>query len=369
MFGGDNNDAPRLQETVAKAFAEQQPLRITGQASKARWLPTMSNQAHMLSVGEHVGIEHYAPDELVVTVRAGTPLAQLRAVLAAQQQMLAFDPPEFDQLGTVGGAVATGLSGPARPWRGGVRDSVLGVELLNGMGERLNFGGRVMKNVAGYDLSRLQVGACGTLGVLLSVSLRLVPMPIVEATHRTSLASESDAYAWLRRYALGALPVTGLSFEPSQPDAPCYVRLSGPAAVVAAASVDLGPRVSDANLYWQSLRDLRHSFFSPNDAPTDASTDQLWRVSLPLGSPDLGLPYPNLVDWGGALRWVQLPAEHEPRELLARVQSLGGHARSFGSGQGLGPVVPTAGAAVLQRLQTAFDSQHILNPGLDVHAN
>lgn len=364
MLGSDNNDAPRLQEMVVQACAEQQPLRVVGQASKARWLPPMSDAAQMLSVSEHTGIDHYAPDELVVTVRAGTPLAQLRTVLAAQQQMLAFDPPEFDQLGTVGGAVATGLAGPARPWRGGVRDAVLGVELLNGMGERLNFGGQVMKNVAGYDLSRLQVGACGTLGVLLSVSLRLAPMPMVEATHRTSLACEADAYAWLRRFAVGSLPVTALSFEPSLPDAPCYVRLSGPAAVVAAASVDLGPRISDAEFYWHSLRDQKHEFFGRSE-----QAEQLWRVSLPFGAADLGLPYATLVEWGGALRWVQLPHEHDPRELLARVNTLGGHARRFGAGQGLGPIVPAAGQAVLQRLQTAFDSQHILNPGLDVHAN
>jgi glycolate oxidase FAD binding subunit len=361
MSSIDNNDAPRLQEAVARAFSDQQPLRVIGHASKARWLPPLSNAVQMLSVSEHVGVEQYAPDELVVTVRAGTPLAQLRAVLSAQRQMLAFDPPEFDQLGTVGGAIAAGIAGPARPWRGGVRDAVLGVELLNGMGERLHFGGQVMKNVAGYDLSRLQVGACGTLGVLLSVSLRLAPLPLVEATHRTSLATEDDAYAWLRRYALGTLPVTALSFEPSLPDAPCHVRLSGPAAVVAAAAADFGPRISDADLYWQSLRDQRHSFF--------ATRASLWRVSLPLGATDLELPYPTLVEWGGALRWLQLPVDHDPQELLTRVQALGGHCRRYGSGQGIGPVVPAAGRALLQRLQTAFDSQHILNPGLDVHAN
>ena len=133
------------------------------------------------------------------------------------------------------------------------------------------------------------------------------------------------------------------------------------AAVVAAAGVGLGPRISDADLYWQSLRDQRHSFF--------AITAQLWRASLPLGAADLGLPYPTLVEWGGALRWLQLPVDHEPRELLARVQALGGHCRRYGPGQGLGPVVPAAARTVLQRLQTAFDSQHILNPGLDVHAN
>lgn len=361
MLGGDNNDALRLQDVVSAACARQQPLRVVGQASKAQWLPPVNDNAQLLSVSEHVGIQHYAPDELVVTVRAGTPLAQLRTLLAAQQQMLAFDPPEFGQLGSVGGAVATGLAGPARPWRGGVRDAVLGVELLNGKGEQLNFGGQVMKNVAGYDLSRLQVGACGTLGVLLSVSLRLAPIPMVEATHRTALASTDDPYGWLRRFALGTLPVTALSFEPNLPDAPCYVRLSGPAAVVAAAGVDLGPRINDANLYWQSLRDQEHDFF--------ATTDQLWRVSLPFGTADLGLPHPTLVEWGGALRWVQLPLEHNPQELLARVKKLGGHCRPFGSGQGLGPVVPAAGQATLQRLQAAFDPQHILNPGLDVYAN
>ena len=278
MVSVDSNDAERLQEAVASAFASKQKLRVVGHASKARWLPPLSASTQILSLSEHVGVEQYAPDELVITVRAGTPLSQLRAVLAAQDQMLAFEPPEFDGLGTVGGAVASGIAGPGRPWRGAVRDAVLGVELLNGMGERLHFGGQVMKNVAGYDLSRLQVGACGTLGVLLSVSLRLAPTPMVEATHKTSLAGEADPYEWLRRHAVGQLPVTGMSFEPGEPEAPCYVRLSGPAAVVAAASTDLGPRISDADLHWQQLRDHQHRFFQ---APA-----QLWRVSLPLGAPD-----------------------------------------------------------------------------------
>lgn len=361
MSAVDNNDAQRLQDTVRKAFADKQALRLVGHASKARWLPGLSKSAQMLSLSEHVGVEQYAPDELVVTVRAGTPLSQLRSILAAQHQMLAFDPPEFDRRGTVGGAVASGIAGPGRPWQGGARDAVLGVELINGMGERLQFGGQVMKNVAGYDLSRLQVGACGTLGVLLSVSLRLAPMPVVEATHKTFLADEDDPYAWLRRYAGGQLPVTALSFEPNEPGAPCFVRFSGPAAVVAAASAGMGARVSDADFHWRAMRDLLHPFFH-----TDA---QLWRISLPLGAPDLGLPYPTLVDWGGLLRWIQLPEDRDPRELRARVQTLGGHCRRFDSGQGISPVIPSAGQALVRRLQEAFDSQRILNPGLEAHAD
>ncbi len=367
MSAANFDDSGRLQAAVQQAQGEKQPLRIMGQGSKARLLAPISGSGQLLSTTEHRGIETYAPDELVVTVRAGTPVAELNAMLAAHGQMLACDPPQDLATGSVGGAVAAGLAGPGQPWRGGVRDSVLGVSLLNGMGEIVNFGGQVMKNVAGYDVSRLQVGACGAFGVLLNVSLRVAPLPPVETSCEFELPL-AGAYQTLRELAVGILPVTALSYIPAQEQA--WVRFSGPPQVVADATQGFGVSMRDPEQRWQSLRDHTHPFFAEVVDESQAPLC-LWRVSLPLGAEDLALPHPTLVEWGGALRWLAI-SNDDPKALTRlqqRVQELGGHVRQFGGGVGVAPTVPASQQPLVKRLRQAFDPLALFNPGLVASAN
>ncbi|MFW6094392.1 MAG: glycolate oxidase subunit GlcE, partial [Pseudomonadota bacterium] len=223
MHAGDRTDA--LCDEVRRAREAGEAVRITGAGSKGflcRGHPQRGGAVRELDVGGHRGIVDYRPEELVLTARAGTPLAEIAGVLAESGQALPFEPPRFQGRGTLGGAVACGLSGPGRPWRGAVRDAVLGVEMVNGLGEHLRFGGQVMKNVAGYDVSRLQTGAFGTLGVLLAVSVRVMPVPAAEETR----VFELDARAALERcraWARGPYPITATAHL----DGRLHVRLSG----------------------------------------------------------------------------------------------------------------------------------------------
>ena len=343
------DDSQRLREQVVAAQRDGQRLRIVGHGSKAHLVPGFDAAEHMLSTVEHVGIEDYVPDELVLRVRAGTPLVDLKRLLAQQGQELAFDPPTFGGRGTVGGAVASALAGPARPWRGGVRDAVLGVELINGLGQRLRFGGEVMKNVAGYDVSRLQAGAWGTLGLLLSVSLRLHPIATVDKTLHVELQAADDAYAVLGDLSRRSLPLAGLSYDPASPRQ-LALRLAGPPHVIGNAA-GVGRDVTGlAAGMWQRLRDEEHAAFARGPQP-------LWRVSLPWGAPALRAGNTRLVDWGGAQRWVDCA---EPQMLLREVEHLGGFARPYPSSDPLTAARAEA-TALSARLRTAFDPQLIFN--------
>ena len=243
----ESDRTAELTERVRDARARQVKLAVFGSRSKSWCLANAEGE--LLAVNGHCGVIEYRPEELVVTVRAGTPLADVVELLAEHGQYLPFEPPLVGGGGTVGGAVAAGLAGPGRPWRGSVRDAVLGVEMLNGLGERLVFGGQVMKNVAGYDLSRLQAGACGTLGVLLSVSLRLLPLPEVEET-RVLRCTGEEAQQLVRGWARSSLPVTATCHLAGR----LNVRISGADSPVQTAAASLGgERGGDA--LWKELRD------------------------------------------------------------------------------------------------------------------
>ena len=334
--GGD--DAEAIVSTVAESCAAGRTLAIAGHGSK-RFLREAQAES-TLTVADHTGVIAHRPNELVLTARAGTPLADIERLLKAHRQMLPFDPPRFAGKGTFGGAIAAGLAGPARPWRGGVRDSVLGVELVNGMGERLRFGGSVIKNVAGYDVSRLVTGALGTLGVILSASVRLLPMPEAEQT----LVRECDAAGagrLLRAWARWPLPITATCFEGGL----LRVRVSGAQVAIADAATELGMQMRDPDpMFWQRLRDHQLDWFDG-----DAS---LTRIAIPRGTPferdDA------LIEWGGSQAWLR------ERDVDAPA---GGHVRSYR------PTVPTpvsnpALARYMQRIKDAFDPKGILNPGL-----
>lgn len=350
---GDRTEA--LCEAVARASRAGRGLRIVGSGSKAMLTGGEDPAAHaagerLLSVAEHCGIVDYRPEELVVTVRAGTPLRELERVLAQAQQYLPFEPPALRGGGTIGGAVATGLAGPGRPWRGGVRDALLGVELINGRGERLCFGGQVMKNVAGYDVSRLQAGAFGTLGVLLSVSLKVLPQPAAEASRVFELDART-ALARCREWARSAQPISGACHV----DGLLRVRLSGSAAAVEEASRTLGGEAERDAGFWTALRDLRLPFFSGGG---------LWRCVVP---PAATAPLGDcLIDWAGGLRWWRPGPDDRPAETLG---GQSGHGRPFGASFGIriGAHLSEAESRYTRRLKQAFDPDGILNPALTPH--
>ncbi len=349
---GDVDQADALCDAVRRAAAAGTAVRIVGNGSKSSLTSGApeagGTPAELLSVSEHVGILDYRPEELVVTARAGTPLKTLERVLAGAGQYLPFEPPRLHGGGTIGGAVACGLSGPGRPWRGAVRDAVLGVELVNGRGERLRFGGQVMKNVAGYDLSRLQAGAFGTFGLMLAVSLKVLPVPESEQSLVLELAPD-EALARSRQWARRPLPLSGLCWV----DGLLHVRLSGAASAVAAAAAEVGGDPDPLPAFWQELRDLRLPFHSGPG---------VWRCVLPPAAPE---PLADcLVNWGGAERWW-LPPPDAPRARAA-LAAAGGHGRPFDGSYGhraTGPMSPLE-RRFSERLRAAFDPERRFNPEL-----
>ena len=343
-----------LIEKIRKAAERGRPLRIRGGGTKDFYGQQL--QGELLDTRPLAGIVAYEPSELVVTARAGTRLRDLQALLAEQGQSLPFEPPQFGVASTVGGAVAAGLSGPARASVGSLRDYVLGVQLVNGTGELLTFGGQVMKNVAGYDVSRLMAGSLGTLGVIVQVSLKVLPVPPAEATLLFDL-SETSARQQLNRWGGQPLPLNASCWA----DGHLAVRLRGAQAAVAAAARSMGGQAlapERAERQWPALRDQALPFFRL--APGEA----LWRVSVPDTATPLNLG-PTLVEWHGAQRWIKAtPADAtHVREAAARA---GGHATLFRGGDGSVPVFTPLAPALAQihaRLKHEFDPAGIFGPG------
>jgi glycolate oxidase FAD binding subunit len=355
----DDPALQRLVERVRQACADRNPLEIRGGGTKA-WHgepPT----GEVLDTTGLVGIGSYEPTELVVTVRAGTPLAELEAVLAEQGQCLPFEPPRFGPASTVGGMVAAGIAGPARASAGGVRDYLLGASLLNGRGEVLSFGGQVMKNVAGYDVSRLLAGSLGVLGVICEVSLKVLPRPPAVATLRFE-TDEARAIRRLNEWGGQPLPLSASAWW----DGTLVLRLAGAAAAVQSAAARLGGEPVDDTLaaaFWDGLRDQRDEYFTAAMRAVEGGAT-LWRLSVPQVTPPLGLAGDGLVEWGGAQRWLctGAPAAH----VRAAAQRAGGHATLWRSRERASGVF-TALAAPLDRLhrqiKAAFDPDRIFNPG------
>ena len=339
---------------VRQAAARARPLRIRGGGSKDFYGQRLHGE--LLDVRPIAGVVDYEPSELVVTVRAGTRLRELQALLAERGQCLPFEPPQFGVGSTIGGAVAAGLSGPARASVGSLRDYVLGVQIVNGKGELLTFGGQVMKNAAGYDVSRLMAGSLGTLGVIVQVSLKVLPVPPAEATLLFEL-SETSARQQLNRWGGQPLPLNASCWA----DGHLAVRLRGAQAAVAAAARSMGGQAlapERAERQWPALRDQALPFFRL--APGEA----LWRASVPDTATPLNLG-PTLVEWHGAQRWIKAtPADAtHVREAAARA---GGHATLFRGGDGSVPVFTPLAPALAQihaRLKHEFDPAGIFGPG------
>lgn len=348
-----------LIEQVKAALASGTPLNLRGHGSKHFYGEVPRGEP--LDLTPLTGISSYEPSELVVTVRAGTPLAELEATLAEQNQCLAFEPPLFGGRGTVGGMVSAGLAGPARASVGSVRDFVLGATLLNGRAEVLSFGGQVMKNVAGYDVSRLLAGSMGFLGVILEVSLKVLPRPAATATLRFDMA-EGPALQRLNEWAGKPLPLNASAWW----DGALVLRLAGADAAVTAAMSALGGELIEASLaaqFWNGLRHQQDEFFIGAERAVEGGA-ALWRLSLPQTAPPLALAGEQLIEWGGAQRWLTtaLPGA-QVREAALRA---GGHATLFRARDKAGGVF-TPLAPVLQRihqdLKIAFDPAGIFNPG------
>jgi glycolate oxidase FAD binding subunit len=311
-----------LAQRVRAAAASGTPLRIRGGGSKDFY--GEAPHGELLETAPLAGVTSYEPTELVVTVRAGTPLAQLEAVLAERGQCLPFEPPHFDGTPTIGGMVAAGLSGPARASVGAVRDYVLGLTMMNGRGEVLTFGGQVMKNVAGYDVSRLMVGAMGTLGLILEVSLKVLPVPPAEATLKFQM-DQAEALRRLNDWGGRPLPLNASCWVQASGVTTLYLRLRGAVAAVEAACQTLGgERQDNAQVApdWSLCRDQGLPWFG------ERGERDLWRLSVPQTAPVLDLPEPPLVEWHGGLRWVRADAADADR-LRRAAAAAGGHATLF----------------------------------------
>jgi glycolate oxidase FAD binding subunit len=372
-----------LTDQIQAATANKTALRIRGAGSKDFYGETPQGQ--LLDASALTGIISYEPTELVVTVRAGTPLAELETVLAEKGQYLPFEPPHFNlpgtpgaQVGTCGGMVAAGVNGPARASSGGVRDFVLGVQLINGRAEHLTFGGQVMKNVAGYDVTRLMVGSMGSLGLLTEISLKVLPLPPAQAT-LVFQVDQARALAQLHRWGGQPLPLNASCWvrDDSTTGTPelLFVRLRGAVAAVQSAiqkmTQDLPGQLLDnaqAAADWAACRDLRLPFFTQTAAPGSEPL-ALWRLSVPQTTPMLNLPWPQLVEWHGGQRWLYAPLSAQER-LRQVATEVGGSATLFVAGSAFGerarsrfhPLNPAA-LAVHQRLKAEFDPAGIFNPG------
>ena len=351
-----------LVEQVRQAAAAGGALRIRGGDTKAFYgEPLRVADAQVLDAGTLRGISAYEPSELVVTVRAGTPLAELEAALAAQGQCLPFEPPRFAAGGTVGGMVAAGRCGPARASAGSVRDYLLGATLLNGRAQVLSFGGQVMKNVAGYDVARLLAGSLGILGLICEVSLKVLPVPAAQATLRFEL-DQAQALRRLNEWGGQPLPLNASAWW----DGTLVVRLAGAAAAVEAACRRLGGEAVEparAGLFWLGLRDHGDEFFVGAQAAVQAGAT-LWRLALPSTAPVLALPGAQLVEWGGAQRWLLGAAPAEAVREATR--AAGGHATMFRGGDrraGVFAPLQPAVARIQRGLKQAFDPAGIFNPG------
>lgn len=338
-----------LRDRILAARAARTPLRLRGAGTKDFY----GEQLHgdVLDTRGFAGIVSYEPSELVITTRCGTPLSEVENALAERGQFLAFEPPRFGGEPTLGGVVAAGLSGPRRANAGAARDFVLGANLLDANGELLRFGGQVMKNVAGFDVSRLLCGSLGILGLITEVSLKVLPRPRAEATLRLEM-NAVRAIEQFNRWNAQALPVSATAWH----DGAAYLRLSGASSAVDAAARTLGgERLAEpaARAWWNSLRDQTQGTFA---------TPRLWRLSLP-STAELDMSGIVLVEWAGAVRWLASDASAgEIRNMVARA----GGTAALWRGVRDAPMFHPLDEAVLglhRELKQRFDPLGIFNRG------
>lgn len=348
----DNTTQQRLEEQVLDALAQQQALNIQGFASKS-FYGNPSLNGNILDTRVHSGIVSYVPSELCITVKAGTPLKELEAVLEKNNQILPFEPPHFGKNSSIGGIVATGMAGPRRAYSGSVRDAILGVKIINGFGKTVSFGGQVMKNVAGYDVSRLLVGSLGTLGVILEVSLRVIPKPQVEKTVMLP-SDQGEAIKYFNSIRKAGLPVSATCHV----DEEIHIRLSGSKMHINhLMTKHQWQSMDDAHTFWDSIRNQTHPFFTNSEKP-------LWRMSVAAASsPSVQLDNHQLVEWGGAVRWIKSKSPANVIQGVARKRD--GEAILF-NGEMVGvDAFPTPDKVMFElhrRLKRKLDPKGIFNP-------
>ena len=342
-------------ERIRAAAATGHALQLRGGGTKAFYGNEPAGE--LLDTRDHSGIVSYEPSELVLTARCGTALSEIESTLAANGQMLAFEPPHFGTSATLGGCISAGLAGPRRVAAGAVRDFVLGIEMLDGRGDLQSFGGQVMKNVAGYDVSRLVCGALGTLGLITRVSIKVLPRPVAELSLQFEM-SAAQALDALAEWCQLPLPLSASAVTSHR----LRLRLSGARSAVEAARRQLGGEAlppSEADEYWLQLREHTHEFFSSKNA-----SGPLWRFSVPPTAPALNLSEPQLIEWHGAQRWLR--SEGKPAQLRTAATAVGGHATVF-SGNTRESDVFAAVMPVLMQLQRqlkhSFDPQGVFNRG------
>ncbi len=341
----------QLQEQVLAAKQAPTPLVITGGNSKAFYGREITGEP--VRVSGHSGIVDYHPTELVITARAGTPLRDIVELLDKNNQMLGFEPPSFSSSATLGGAIAAGLSGPARPFSGPANHFVLGVKVLSGRGQVLQFGGRVIKNVAGFDVSRLLVGSMGCLGVLLEISLKVVPKPAAVVTLVLDHTDANESIALMNTLAGKPLPISAAAWIAGK----TRLRLSGSNTGVDAARHSIGGKVEDGGAeFWTGINEQTHGFFNENPF--------LLRGSVAPATSWFCREKPQLIDWGGALRWYS--GNGACKEFEAAVNNAGGHVTRFRSSDRNSEVFAPLPAMIMklnQRLKNEFDPYRILNIG------
>lgn len=345
------NSIEQISDFVKKCSSQNRTVKISGTGSKSFWVDSHADE--LLTMQDYVGVIDYEPSELVMTVKAGTSLVEVNRILEKEGQVLAFEPPTFGDRGTIGGMVATGLSGPRRAYAGSVRDYVLGIRLIDGVGQDLHFGGKVIKNVAGFDVSRLMAGALGTLGVITEVSLKVMPKPQYETTLSLSM-NETQAIQFMNQAASKPIPLSATSFYQGE----LRVRLSGAEVAVRAACKELGgDTIENAEQWWQSLQN--------QTAPCFDLTKPLWRLSVKSTAQPLGLSGQSLIEWGGAQRWIN--SEHTSSQIFKVAQEALGHAQLFRQGNPAHPLGSPLASSLIpihQRLKKNFDPKAIFNPGL-----
>jgi glycolate oxidase FAD binding subunit len=344
----DQDLTNELAGAIKAAHDSRRPLRIFGGDTKRAYGRVVEGES--FSLAGHRGIVAYDPTELVITARAGTPIAEIEALLDRNRQMLAFEPPVLGPASTVGGVVAAGIAGPRRPFAGAVRDSLLGVKVIDGRGNVLRFGGEVFKNVAGFDAFRLMAGSLGCLAVLLELSLRVAPRPQCEraVVREVDLESARRSFVELMRHPL---PLSGACYDGRL----LHLRFSGGEAAVEQAAAAFGG-VEESLDYWSGLRHFRDRFF--------VSAERLWRISAPMNAPELSLSGRWLWDWCGTQRWL---VSSEPAQRIREAaHAVGGHATLFRGARADEEVfapLPQPLFELHRRLKAAFDPERILNPG------
>lgn len=346
----DKDISKELQQQVEQAITTKTALCIS--AGNTKHFYGREPTGTPLNLGQHRGIVNYEPTELVITARAGTPLKEIETLLASENQILGFEPPAFGDVASIGGTIACNLSGPGRAYAGSARDFVLGCKIINGKAEVLHFGGEVMKNVAGYDVSRLMCGAMGTLGALLELSIKVLPKAEADLTLIQELDAD-DALKKVHSLARQSLPISATCFD----DNKLHIRLSGSHGTVKAARKMIGgDELTAGDNFWQQIKEQQHAYFK--------SKLPLWRLSLASNSPVLDIAGKYLYEWNGAQRW--LLSDENAEIIRNKIAQVGGHAQCFRNHVNRDHAFHPLNKGLLKihrQLKQAFDPDGIFNPG------